>query len=179
MFKITSKILRWQTFKNFCVTILLNTSIQLWTIFLLLLILQHLHLILSQQFRPFYPKQQMVISTSLNFYNLFLSQFLECAIPMQLNTSHAEDQYRHKTTKPTGEDNPAGRSCSVQAEEAPGFRHGPNSLPADNLGPIIHCLSELFPLLLHEAEPHGADCPQVEESTSPDSDKTIASQIYP
>ena len=29
-------------------------------------------------------------------------------------------------TKPTGEDNPAGRSCSVKAQEDPGFRQGLN-----------------------------------------------------
>ena len=63
----------------------------------------------------------------------------------------------------TGEDNPAGRSHSVQAQEAPGFRHGSNLRPEDNLWPIIHCLSELLPLLLHEAEPPGEDCSEFEQ----------------
>ena len=74
---------------NFCVTILLNTSIQLWANFLLLLILHYPQFILPRQFQPFCPKQQMVISTSFNFYIVFFSQILERAIQIQLNTSHA------------------------------------------------------------------------------------------
>ena len=65
--------------------------------------------------------------------------------------------------KPTGEDNPVGRSRSVQAQEAPGFRQGLNPRPEDNLGPRVHCLSELLPLLLHEAEPPGEDCEQLKQ----------------
>ena len=104
---------------NCCVTILLNTSIQIWMKLILLFFLHYLHLILPHYFQPFYPKQKMVMSTSFKFYDVFLSQILECAIPIQLNTSHAKDYYRHKRTKPTGEDNPAGSSRSAQAQEAP------------------------------------------------------------
>ena len=50
-------LLPWQAFHNFCVTILLNTPIQIWTNFLLLSILHYLHLLLPQRFQPFYPKQ--------------------------------------------------------------------------------------------------------------------------
>ena len=148
---------------NCCVTILLNTSIQIWTSFILLFVLHYLHFILPQQFQPFYPKQKMVMSTSFKFYDVFLSQILECSIPTQLNTSHAKEWYRHRTTKPTGEDNPAGSSCSVQAQEAPGFRQGPNPRPEDKFWPIIYCLSELLPLLHHDAEPPGEDCPKFEQ----------------
>ena len=93
----------------------------------------------------------------------FSHKILECATPIQLNTSHAKDWYRHKTTKPTGEDNPAGSSRSVQAQEAPGFRQGPNPRPEDKLWPIIYCLSELLPLLHHDAEPPSEDCPVFEQ----------------
>ena len=68
-----------------------------------------------------------------------------------------------KTTKPPGEDNPAGKSRSAQAQEAPGFRQGLKPRPEDNLGPILLCLSKHLPLILHEAEPPGKDCPQLEQ----------------
>ena len=148
---------------NFCVSILLNTSIYLRTNFLLFFSLHYLHFILPQQFQSFYPKQQMVKSTSFKFYNVFLSQILECAISIKLNTSHGEDQYRHKAAKLTGEDNPAGRSRSFQAHEAPGFRDRPNPLLEGNLWPIINCLSELLPLLHHDAGSPGDDSPQFEK----------------
>ena len=59
---------------NFCVTILLNTSIHLWTNFLLLFILHYLHFILPQQFQPFYTTQLMVNSTNFKFYHKFFTQ---------------------------------------------------------------------------------------------------------
>ena len=90
MFKLTFNLLPWQAFMNFCVIILLNTSLQLRTNFLLLFIPRYPSFILAQQFQPFYPKQQLVNSTSFRFYNVFLLQILECAIPIQLNISHAE-----------------------------------------------------------------------------------------
>ena len=55
----------WQAFMNFCATILLKTSIQLWTNFLLLFILHDPHF--HQQFPPPYPKQPMIISTIPKF----------------------------------------------------------------------------------------------------------------
>ena len=66
-----------------CVTILLNTSIQLWMNFVLSFILHCLHFLHPQQLQPFYPKQRMVISTTLRMNYVFFIQNLDCAIPKQ------------------------------------------------------------------------------------------------
>ena len=88
MFKLLL-ILRLRTaFMNFCATILLKILIQIWMNSLLLFKLPYLHFIVPQQYRPLYPKQQIVILASFRIFQcILLKSFLECAIPIQLNTS--------------------------------------------------------------------------------------------
>ena len=77
---ITFKPSAMASLMNFCATILLKISIQLWTNSLLLFILHDLHFL--QQFPPPYPNQPMIISTIPKFYNIIISQKMECAIPI-------------------------------------------------------------------------------------------------
>ena len=179
MFKLTLIRLPWQAFMDICVTILLNTSIHLWTNFSLLFFLHYLHFILPQQFQPFYPKQQMVISTSFNFYNLLLSQSLECAIPIQLNISQAEDQYRHKTTKPTGEDNPPAGAAHSRHMKPPASAKDLTLFRKTICGQVS--IGWANSSLCSSTRPsHPARIARnSNNSTSPDSDKTIASQSSP
>ena len=164
---------------NCCVTILLNTSIQIWTSFILLFILHYLDLILPQQFQPFYPKQKMVMSTSFKFYDVFLSQILECSIPTQLNTSHAKDWYRHKPTKLTGEDKPAGSSCSVQAQEDPVSAKDLTRAQKTNCGQLSVAWANSSLCFITTPSHLARIAQNSNKSTPPDWDKTIASQFSP
>ena len=60
-----------------------------------------------------------------------------------------------RRTIPTREDNLAGRSCSLHAQEAPGFRQGHHTRLENGLRPTVHRKSKLLPLLHCEAEPRG------------------------
>ena len=55
-----------------CATILLEISIQLWINSLPFFKLHYLHFILPQQYRPLYPKQQIVILASFKIFQCIL-----------------------------------------------------------------------------------------------------------
>ena len=68
MFELPLILQLWTAFMNFCATILLKISIQIWMNSLLLFKLHYLHFILPQQYRPLYPKQQIVILASFKIF---------------------------------------------------------------------------------------------------------------
>ena len=53
---------------------------------------------------------------------------------------------------------PVGRSCSLQAQEAAGFRQGAHPLPENGFRPTVYRKSKLLPRLHCEGEPSGEEC---------------------
>ena len=103
------------------------------------------------------------MSTILQFSYVFFTQIWECTIPKKWIIPTQWIGKHVIRTKPTGEDNPASRSCLIQAQEAPGLHQGPHPRPEDSFWPVVHGQSKLLPLLHREAEPPGEDCSQFEQ----------------
>ena len=164
---------------NCCVTILLNTSIQIWTSFILLFVLHYLHFILPQQFQPFYPKQKMVMSTSFKFYDVFLSQIWNVQsqhnwiLPTQRNgTGIGRLNRRGRITPPAVVAQSRHRKPPVSAKDL-------TRAQKTNFGQLSTAWANSS-LCFITTPSHPARIAQnSNKSTSPDWDKTIASQFSP
>ena len=164
---------------NFCVTILLNISIQVWTNFLHLFILHNLHFTLFQQFQPFYLKQQMPISTVLKFFTMcsykfwnVQSQYSWILPTHRTSTGIRRPNRRWRITPPAGVAQSRHRKPPASAKDLTRARKticGQVSIAWANSS-LCSSTRPSHPARIARSS---------NNSTSPDSDKTIASQFSP